>query len=114
MSFQELRQHPRHASSRLLLVNTRDNEGNEHNLKCPCRDVSGGGLSFLCARPVTLEIGQRIQIAMTADDPAASVNLGKGTIVWVQDDDDEPPWAGVMMDALLDEHHMKQLLENTI
>jgi len=114
MSVQERRQHPRHESSRLLLVNTRDNEGNEHKLKCPCRDVSGGGLSFLCDRPVTLEIGQRIQIAMTAADPAASVNLGKGTIVWVQDDDDEPPWAGVMMDALLDERHMQHLLKNTI
>jgi len=114
MSDQERRKYPRHENALLLKISTRSSDGDERNLQCPCRDVSGGGLSFLCDRPVQLEIGQRIQVSMSTDDADTPLNLGKGTVVWVQDDDDGPAWAGVMLDELLDEKHMEHLLVHTI
>jgi len=114
MSNQERRKHPRHANTLLLKVSTRDSDGDECNLQCPCRDVSGGGLSFLCDRPVPLEIGQRIQVSMSTSDPDTQLHLGKGTVVWVQEDDDGPAWAGVMLDELLDEKHLEHLLIHTV
>lgn len=110
MTAQERRQYPRQTSSMPLQISIRYADGSESVLQCPCRDISGGGLSFLCPRPVEMEIGQRIQVSVLTSGPATPVNLGKGTIVWVQDEEGEPAWAGVMLDALLDEHYLKQLV----
>ncbi|MDX8407154.1 MAG: PilZ domain-containing protein [Mariprofundaceae bacterium] len=110
MNIQERRKHPRHASRTPLHISTRNADGSESTLQCPCRDISGGGLSFLCPRPVTLEIGQRISIAIFSAGPATPLDFGKGTIVWVQDEADEDAWVGVMLDELLDEQHLKELI----
>ncbi len=88
-------------------------DGSESTLQCPCRDISGGGLSFLCQRPVTLEIGQRIHIYTKPADSDTTLDFGRGTIVWVQDNDGETAWAGVMLDELLEEQHLEQLLSHS-
>ncbi len=107
---EERRQRPRHDSQTPLHISTRNADGSESTLQCQCRDISGGGLSFLCPRPVSMEIGQRIGISILSAGPATPLDFGKGTIVWVQDEADEDAWAGVMLDELLDEHQLKELL----
>ncbi len=109
MNVQERRRHPRHTSSTPLHIATRHADGNECILKCPCRDISSGGLSFFCPTASTFEIGQRIQISVC--NRGKTEHLGKATIVWVQDGDNGPGWVGIMLDTLLNEEQLQKLLQ---
>lgn len=111
MMQQDRRQHPRHASKASLRVSTLDASGRNISFQCRCRDISGGGLSFELER-AAMEIGQRVNIAILSAGPATPVDLGRATVVWVQDDA-EQPWAGVMLDSLMDESRLQQLLQST-
>jgi len=109
----ERRQNSRRPYSVPLHITIRHPDGSESTRQCLCRDVSGGGLSFLFEPPVSLEIGQRIQISVFATGPATPTDLGKATVVWVQDEPDEPAWIGVMLDKLLEDERLQQLLNPT-
>jgi len=110
MRDEERRRYPRHASRMPLLVTARDDEAREIAFQSRCRDISGGGLSFLL-KHTPMEIGQRVHLALMPAGPATPVELGRATVAWVQDED--PRWAGVMLDELLDEAKLEQFVQQS-
>ncbi|MDX8395978.1 MAG: PilZ domain-containing protein [Mariprofundaceae bacterium] len=98
------RQYDRFSSSLAVEVSTFNDSGEPMFEKTFLRDVSGSGISFVCANPDHYSFGQSLDIIIYSnqEDTLESHDVGSGKAMWVNEADNESPaWVGVMLDNLL-------------
>jgi len=113
MQTDERRQHERRPLALPLKVSVYEDDGQPLVMKARLRDISGGGLSFVCPSQPCCEIGQRLSLSIMPAEQAGGdeIALGKATVVWVQQDHgDSTAQVGIMLDDLLSFDHLQQRL----
>jgi len=109
----ERRQHERRSVALPLKVCVYNDGGQTVVMEARLRDISGGGLSFVCPYQPCCEIGQRLSLSILPAEQVGDgeIELGKATVVWVQQEHgDSMAQVGIMLDDLLSFDHLQQRL----